>query len=369
MSSLEKSSWGYLLFLSTPLIFLCEIQFGSEILFLNLVLHLIIIPLLDWLVGKYPKGVSLSGQAFSRWIPYAYSSLYILGLIFAAIDVSHSDASWGRVISVGLALGLVSGNMILCAHEFCHHKNKVIKNLGHIIMHLCCYSHFTKWHIFGHHRLAATKEDNSTSFLNESLFQYLWRTIKDCYSAVYYYEKKKGYSFLTGSLFRSFMFTIGLCLVFGVGLSINSVAMFLIQAIMGIYLVEAVSYIQHYGLLRSTENGKVTPYEAFHTWDSSFIVSNYYLLDIALHADHHLHPSRAFYNLSSHESSLEMPLSYPHMILLAGFPDLWFRLINPMIETHLAENENDKGENLWSPSIPKNNALENEERRPNRPMS
>ncbi|HAN30689.1 MAG TPA: hypothetical protein DCQ06_03745, partial [Myxococcales bacterium] len=109
------------------------------------------------------------------------------------------------------------------------------------------------------------------------------------------------------------------------GLSITAVGM-----------LEGINYLEHYGLVRKKEvsrSGKVR-YERVrphHSWNSSHRVSNFMLLNLARHSDHHAHASRAWERLRHIDDAPQLPSGYGAMFLLTFIPPLWFRVMNPLV--------------------------------------
>lgn len=77
-----------------------------------------------------------------------------------------------------------------------------------------------------------------------------------------------------------------------------------IQAVFGFSLLEAVNYLEHYGLLRQrvdAPSGKAR-YERCtpaHSWNSDHVVTNLFLYHLQRHSDHHANPTRRYQTLRS----------------------------------------------------------------------
>jgi alkane 1-monooxygenase len=117
--------------------------------------------------------------------------------------------------------------------------------------------------------------------------------------------------------------------VFGVW----SVCFVLIQALVGILLLEAVNYIEHYGLLRERNaNDTYNAVTPIHSWNSSHWLTNRFLFNLQRHSDHHYLPGRRYHLLRHYDESPQLPTGYAGMILIAVIPPLWRRLNDPKIE-------------------------------------
>ena len=102
---------------------------------------------------------------------------------------------------------------------------------------------------------------------------------------------------------------------------------------MGLTLLEAVNYLEHYGLQRrQRSDGSYEPVDPTHSWNANSAATNYVLFRLGRHSDHHAFPGRRYQILRSHDESPNLPVGYPSAILLALVPPLWFRAMNPLVE-------------------------------------
>ena len=80
---------------------------------------------------------------------------------------------------------------------------------------------------------------------------------------------------------------------------------FLLQAFSASRLLEAVNYLEHWGLTR--DGRRVTPLDS---WDSYNRFTYYTLTGLARHADHHAEPSRPFQQLRTFDEAPRLPRGY-----------------------------------------------------------
>lgn len=123
--------------------------------------------------------------------------------------------------------------------------------------------------------------------------------------------------------------------VFGPGL----IPFVVIQAVFGFSLLEAVNYLEHYGLLRrkiDSPSGKAR-YERCtpeHSWNSDHVVTNLFLYHLQRHSDHHANPTRRYQTLRSLDGSPNLPSGYASMISLTYFPPLWRKVMDHRVLAH-----------------------------------
>jgi alkane 1-monooxygenase len=97
-------------------------------------------------------------------------------------------------------------------------------------------------------------------------------------------------------------------------------------------LLEAVNYIEHYGLeRRKLADGRYERQGARHAWDAYERLSNCFLVHLQRHADHHLSPTRPYAALQPQAESPKLPTGYAGMVPIALFPPLWFAVMNPRV--------------------------------------
>ena len=101
--------------------------------------------------------------------------------------------------------------------------------------------------------------------------------------------------------------------------------LFLVTAIYGKAYLEFVNYIEHYGLLR-VEGSSI---ELRHSWNSNHALSSYLLYNLPRHAHHHILSMAPFWKVKSCEKAPSMPYGYLVMIILAGFPRLFEKMMRP----------------------------------------
>ena len=107
------------------------------------------------------------------------------------------------------------------------------------------------------------------------------------------------------------------------------------QGVYGFSLLEVVNYLEHYGLCRQKlENGQYERCQPHHSWNSNHIVTNIFLYHLQRHSDHHANPTRSYQSLRHFEGVPELPSGYAGMVLLAYFPPLWFKVMNPKVIAH-----------------------------------
>lgn len=248
----------------------------------------------------------------------------------------HGSAWWALVLGTGAIGGAVG---ITYAHELIHRASWWERALGDVLLALVSYPHFALAHVYGHHRHVATPHDAATARLGEGLYAFLIRSVIGGVREAVVFEsdrlRRRGHSpwHLSNACWR---YAATLVVVYsGVWMLQGwwGVGFLVLQSVLAIALLETINYVEHYGLLRrEISAGRYEPCGVQHSWDSSHRVSNWLLINLARHADHHLVASRRFPALSSQPRAPQLPAGYGAMLLLATIPPLWRRVMDPRAE-------------------------------------
>jgi alkane 1-monooxygenase len=120
-------------------------------------------------------------------------------------------------------------------------------------------------------------------------------------------------------------------LLFGIGI----LPYLIVQAVIAFSLLEAVNYLEHYGLLRQTlPTGRFERVTPRHSWNNNHLTTNLFLYHLQRHSDHHANPTRRYQSLRHFEESPQLPAGYAAMILLAYVPPLWRFVMDKRVLAH-----------------------------------
>ena len=98
------------------------------------------------------------------------------------------------------------------------------------------------------------------------------------------------------SIFSAILFTSLMFKIYGFQAGI----LFLITAYGGIFYLEAINYLEHYGLLRKKlTNGEYEKVTIKHSWNAPHRFSNYLLFKLQRHSDHHENSLKPYQTLVS----------------------------------------------------------------------
>ena len=306
-----------------------------------------VMPVLDGLIGddaaNPPDSVVqwLEQDRYYRWCTYLYLPLQYASLVSACWLWTRGGLSVVEALGLALTVGCVSGIAINTAHELGHKRASVERWLSKVALAQSGYGHFFIEHNRGHHVRVATPEDPASSRLGESFWAFLPRTVKGSLTSSWELEAERlrrgGGSPWTprSDILNAWAMTVVLFAALTALFGPVVLPWLLVQAVFGFCLLEVVNYLEHYGLLRGRrEDGRYVRTAPEHSWNSNNVSSNVLLYHLQRHSDHHAHPMRRFQALRHFDEAPELPSGYATMILLALFPPLWRRVMDPRVLAH-----------------------------------
>jgi alkane 1-monooxygenase len=308
-----------------------------------------LVPVLDWLSGEdlttrqVPRDGSFAGNLL-RLAPHGFIIGYVICIAITILVVPRLTLLEFALAT--LSLGMMGSIAITAAHELIHKSTPREKAFGRLGLASVCYLHFEINHVRGHHVQVGTPLDESTAWKGESLYSYIYRTVPGCLQSSWRLEvrmrERQGqrvWSF--GNLMLRFVVLQGAYFAALTALGgWAAVGFFLAQSVAAIFMLETVSYVEHYGLLREKlahdRYGNMT---AAHSWDSYHRFSNYLAFHLQRHADHHAAPKKSYAELQPLPvASARLPAGYPVMVTLAMVPPLWRRVMHPRISKSIDNN-------------------------------
>lgn len=303
------------------------------------------VPLLDWLLGRSDAPSSpeelarLERSAFFRFVLVAYVPLQLGLIAWGARIVGSGELAIWQALGLTLSVGLVTGGSgITIAHELGHKRSPLERWLARVLLTTVSYGHFTIEHNRGHHQRVATREDPASARYGESYWAFLPRTLAGSYAHAWRLEIARlaplglPWWHWRNELLWSTLLPVACAAALGAAFGARAAAFFFGQSAMAIALLEAVNYVEHYGLARARlADGRYEPVSERHSWDANQVLTNSFLIHLQRHADHHLNPLRPYAALQPRSGSPKLPAGYPAMLPLAVVPPLWFAVMNPRV--------------------------------------
>lgn len=307
----------------------------------------LVIPLVDQLTGITKAGLDpAAGERalfFHRLITWIWVPIQ-LGVIFSTLAVVGDNASLSglELTGLGVALGILTGGVgITYAHELMHQTNRFERALAEILMTSTLYGHFCIEHVHGHHIHVGTPKDPATARHGQSLWRFIPQTLTGSLASAWTIQRMRMQRrnlplWHLSNPFCRYLAAYAVYLAVAYLLAgFTGIALFIFQAAVAILLLETINYVEHYGLARRMlPTGRYERVEPRHSWNASHRLTNYFLINLQRHSDHHKNPQRRFPVLQhfDEKDAPQLPFGYPTMVLIAMVPGLWFRVMNPRVE-------------------------------------
>ncbi|MBT8408942.1 MAG: alkane 1-monooxygenase, partial [Alphaproteobacteria bacterium] len=216
------------------------------------------------------------------WPPLQFVTLF--ALIAYATRAQHLGGL--ELIVLFFGMGILSGTVgIVYAHELMHQRSKIERWLGDILMAMTLYGHYRTEHLRVHHTYVGTPRDGVTARYNENFHSFFFRVVPGGLVSAFRAEEamlaRKGLPWWDRSnpFWRYFALQTGfalLALILGGWLGLG---LFIYQAIVAIWQLELVNYIEHYGMVRKhLGGGKYEPTRPHHSWNATHRASNWLLI-------------------------------------------------------------------------------------------
>ncbi|MBM3386006.1 MAG: alkane 1-monooxygenase [Betaproteobacteria bacterium] len=296
-----------------------------------LAVFFVAVPLLDFVIGRDAAPsppeelLRLERNPFLRFVLHAWVPLQVGLIAWGAWLVGRGALDNGDALLFTASVGLATGGAgITIAHELGHKRSQLDRLLSRLLLVSVSYGHFTVEHNRGHHARVATPEDPASARYGEGFWRFLPRTLAGSFAHAWQLDRSE--------VLRPWAASLAIAATLGLAFGPWAVAFFFGQAAVAVLQLEAVNYIEHYGLERSRlPDGRYERPTAAHAWDAYERLSNCLLVHLQRHADHHLSPGRPFGALQPQAESPKLPAGYPAMVPLALLPPLWFAVMNPRV--------------------------------------
>ncbi len=249
--------------------------------------------------------------------------------------VSSWASGWDQALALGIAIGGVTGSQgITFAHELGHSRSRFDRGMAWLLMCSVNYSHFMVEHYRGHHVRAATHADPATARFGESLWKFLPRSLVGSWRSAWALETQRLLKHQRGwhqspLLWATMAQALWLLVLFQ-WLGMLALVFWCLQSAYAVFLLEAINYIEHYGLTRQQIHAVTEPFGVHHAWNADASLTNCFVINLQRHSDHHMHAWKPYATLAALPGP-QLPTGYSGALFLAAVPALWFRTMHPRL--------------------------------------
>jgi alkane 1-monooxygenase len=271
------------------------------------------------------------------WFPLQASVLF-WAIWYAQASGMSTAEKLGLFFGVGVMTGTIGINY---SHELMHQRNRLERWLADLLLASVLYSHFRSEHLLVHHRYVGTCRDPVTARYNEGFHRFFPRVLRQSLVSAFRAEgamlARKGLPWWhrANPFWRYWTLQAAfLLLAFLLG-GWGGVGLFVFQAFVAVWQLELTNYVEHYGLTRKhLGDGKYEHVQPRHSWNAAHKASNWLLINLQRHSDHHYKPDRRFPLLQTYDEdeAPQLPYGYPVMTAAAMVPPLWKRIMNPRVK-------------------------------------
>lgn len=289
------------------------------------------LPILALLDSLTPVDLRMS-RITRRWLAYAPVWICAPGVVllfaYAAWRIRTGDFTTGQLIGLWASLTWASiVPLIPAAHELFHMRHWLPRTLGRYAM--VCVIDCTRdiGHVVAHHLDVGTPKDSDTASRGENIYIFAWRGLVGStrYALKYEAQALRARGLSPWNLRHRAYRALGALIVFDTILFLlggwTGLLVCLAAQLVGRWLLEAINYVQHYGLIRV--EGK--PVGRRHVWNHLRWLSRAATFEITNHADHHINSYQPYYQTVPHREGIATPSVFLCFIVML-IPPLWHRV-------------------------------------------
>ncbi|MBN8185853.1 alkane 1-monooxygenase [Salipiger thiooxidans] len=271
------------------------------------------------------------------WAPVQFVTLFSL-----ICYVAQSDHLGGwELFGVMFGTGVMSGSVgIVYSHELMHQRNRLERHLADWLLAMVLYSHFRSEHLLVHHLWVGTPRDAVTARYNEGFHRYYPRVLRECPASAFRAEaallRRRGLPWWhrRNPFWKYLALQLAMLLLAVLLGGWMGLLFFVVQAGVAIWQLELTNYVEHYALTRRhLGGGRYEHVQPHHSWNSAHTATNWLLINLQRHSDHHYKPDRRFPLLQTYaeDEAPQLPYGYPIMTMAAMVPPVWRRIMNPKV--------------------------------------
>ncbi len=228
------------------------------------------------------------------------ANLLAMGGMVARLDWTVGSDILTALVNL-LALRILGGTNVCCsviapAHELIHRRSRWQRRWGRLLLLTCFYDHFQVSHRLGHHARLGTGDDPSSALASETYPVFFWRSLRGQWRIAWRHRPRV--------VLQGLVIEFGMMAAYALAYGGMALFMWGYINVVGIRLLEAVNYFQHFGLRRTSADPRST------AWRCDSAVSLFLFLGLPRHADHHRRPGVSYPDLEIRSGQPRLPCGY-----------------------------------------------------------
>lgn len=314
--------WPYLLPILTTLVFIATVSLRLYWIGPLLIPSL---TLFQKVVGKFTPSEVVAEFIYFEKSKTAHQFFILNGIFFVlfqiwiAIFLFHIPLNAWQTLFFLYSVVILNANFTSSLiHELMHLKERAGVWLSNMLLLLCGFFYLRADHLYIHHPHVGTEGDPASASLGVSFWRYLFKSVWGRTKILFGNNQSHP---ITSKHKLATMIGLGLellLLVVSFYINIQIFIWLLTQFIFVPFIYEIITYIQHYGLRRSTSQHieKMGPQ---HSWNCFYKLTAYMHFMMPVHSLHHAYASEA----KEENIGPSFPKPFQAMVLLALWPRRW----------------------------------------------
>jgi alkane 1-monooxygenase len=306
---------------------------------LPLLVAFLVVPSLTMagMTGIETEPGAAAAPRFHRLLPLGAVPAQVAALAVATEFWTHGNlgpaGSIFWLLSTGLSAALFG---ITVAHELVHRRSPIDRICGGLLLSMACFGAFKVVHLRVHHRFVGTPRDFASAQRGDSIYAFWLRcliaspreALRHDAARLMHQHRPLWQSELLAWYGLSLLWLVVSVAVWGW----TGGLFFLLQSLVAILSLEWTNYVQHYGLRRRADaTGRYEPVRPHHAWSMQCRISNFALLNLLRHGDHHTRPQEPYHALATTPVPT-YPYPFGFMMLLALVTPLFRRVADPVLD-------------------------------------
>lgn len=319
MTSLREQRGWFWLSTSVPAIAATSFLCGHPWFFLLALI--VVIPIADALIGeeaRVPRQTA-AGASIGSAVPLAYIFVWVVALLVASARAMRALPV--EFAGLTLAAGVLSAFAMAHIHEAMHRGNRLSMLISDGALALAGYPHYRIVHQL-HHGHVGDPRFGSTAHAGLSVWRHVGRSFFSALRTSIAFELGRARHWSENRLLGPLLASAAVVIFFTWNGGRLGALFYVGQGVVSVFVVEAIGYVQHYGLCGATDFSE----DRQIAWDVNFWLSNRLFVNNGLHTHHHLEQTQSYDHLVCVGQPL--PGGYLHMFGLALIPPLWFSVMN-----------------------------------------
>ncbi|MDG2061561.1 MAG: fatty acid desaturase [SAR86 cluster bacterium] len=286
--------------------------FQYLVMYLMLPIFILLQIVLAWRLFHYTSAVPVD------------SAIY-LGIVYQA------GISGFNLVGAILSTGLWAGLGIIYGHELSHNKKEGFLT-SRLIMALSGASHFTYAHVYNHHLDLGHEDDPATAPRGRNVYEHAWLShmgqSKFSYDLEHKRLKRQNKSLMSfdNRWIIGYLYSLPSIFLFvWSGGAVGVLSLLIVWAISN-FLLEALNFMGHYGLIR-----KEGPVEHRHSWDNDNVFTSWFFIEIGRQCDHHVRGETYFWELDDVKGP-NYGIGYFSLFILTLIPSLFRKFVQKHLD-------------------------------------